>query len=484
MQNTKLFFIAIAGAAVLLASTGWAAVPAPPVNQELGTVDASFNELSEADCRACHPSEDLPDRHHGLYNSVIPNLSIVPYPEYNTPGAAPGQELYSCMSCHSDEFILERDCTVCHNTASPHHQTQLADDGDCVACHGDLVDNRDDNHYIPDYAPSLVTPTRSMGDADQLNSYGNGAGACDYCHDQDVMPPATPVLIRDNQANHHGTNLVDFGSRCNWCHDFGLPFDEQIRVCEDCHGPDSLHNIQADSDNNDLIVVGGELAGYGHVGRDAGPNDSDCWGCHGFAGISSAPETGPIIPMVYNSNSPVIDAGADATVTLSGASFTNVIDNTAYISDAELTAGDGSSVTLKPDAVDGGAMVVTIPGDTAPGNYDLRAVKADVASNPTVISVVPKVTIAETKGGATVTITGSGFGGYLAGSGTSVIGTYTVGKGKNATTRTAEGTIVSWSETKIEADFGSKRPNQVTVTSVFGSETAAVQQPTGRKRSK
>jgi len=47
-----------------------------------------------------------------------------------------------------------------------------------------------------------------------------------------------------------------------------------------------------------------------------------------------------------------------------------------------------------------------------------------------------------------------------------------------------EGTIVSWSDTEIEADFGSKRPDQVTVNSVFGSETAKVQQPTGRKRSK
>ena len=44
--------------------------------------------------------------------------------------------------------------------------------------------------------------------------------------------------------------------------------------CEKCHGPESLHNIQADSPNaNNLgsVVVGGEDAGYGHVGRDAGP---------------------------------------------------------------------------------------------------------------------------------------------------------------------------------------------------------------------
>ena len=138
--------------------------------------------------------------------------------------------------------------------------------------------------------------------------------------------------------------------------------------------------------------MGGELAGYGHVGRDAGPNDSDCWGCHGF-GSASAPDTGPIVPTVYNSNSSVIGAGTDTAVTLTGTSFTNVTNGTEYVANAALTAGDGSSVALTPDAVDLGALVVTIPGDTAPGNYDVRAVKADVASNPAVISVTPKVVI-------------------------------------------------------------------------------------------
>jgi hypothetical protein len=389
------------------------------------------------------------------------------------------------MSCHSDTFILERDCTQCHDTASPHHQTALADAGDCKACHGDLVDNRGDGHYIPTYAPSLVTPTRSQGDADQLNRYGNGAGACNYCHDQDGL--LEPIIL-DNHDLHHGINLVDFGSRCGWCHDFGIPFEEQIRVCEGCHGPDSLHNIQVDSPNLanvGTLVVGGEDAGYGHVGRDAGPNDSDCWGCHGFAGISAvAPGSGPIIPTVYNSNSPVIGAGTDTTVTLTGASFTNVTEGTAYVSDVALTAGDGSSVVLTPDVVDLGTLVVTIPGDTAPGNYDIRAVKADVASNPAVISITPKVVITGTSGGTTVKINGRGFAGHQEGSGTSVTGKVVTGKGKHRTTTTVEAEIVSWSDTAIEADFGSSSPNEVTVTSVFGNATAAVKQRTGRRRSK
>jgi len=219
------------------------------------------------------------------------------------------------------------------------------------------------------------------------------------------------------------------------------------------------------------------------VGRDAGPGDSDCWGCHGF-GTASAPDTGPIIPTVYNSNSPVIGAGTNTTVTLAGASFTNVTEGTEYVSDVALTAGDGSSVTLTPDVVDLGELVVTIPGDTAPGNYDVRAVKADVASNPAVISVTPKVVITKTRGTTTVKINGSGFAGYAEGSGTSVTGKVVTGKGKKRTTTTVEAEIVSWSDTAIEADFGSSRPNEVTVSSVFGNATAAVQQRTGRRRSK
>jgi hypothetical protein len=154
------------------------------------------------------------------------------------------------------------------------------------------------------------------------------------------------------------------------------------------------------------------------------------------------------------------------------------------VSDVALTAGDGSSVTLTPDVVDLGALVVTIPGDTAPGNYDVRAVKADVASNPAVISVTPKVVITRTSGTTTVKINGRGFAGHQEGSGTSVTGKVIKGKGKHRTTTIVEAEIVSWSDTSIEADFGSSRPSEVTVSSVFGDATAVVQQRPRRRRSK
>jgi hypothetical protein len=192
--------------------------------------------------------------------------------------------------------------------------------------------------------------------------------------------------------------------------------------------------------------------------------------------MAFAPGSGPITPTVSGADRIVIDAGTDTTVVLTGSSFTNVTGGTRYTSDVILTGAGGSSVTLTPDSIDEGELAVTIPADTAPGNYDVRAVKADVASNPAVISITPQVIIADATGKRTVTITGSGFGGYAAGSGTSVTGTKTAAKDKKKTTKTVEATIISWSNATIEAEFGS-RPKEVTVNSVFGSATSEVGKP-------
>ena len=270
MQIRLVVPVVIAGMALFLASTGRADVPAPPVNQTIGRTDVLIGELTEADCRVCHDS-GLPDRHHLLYGQPITVGSLVPYPDADGDGVP--DPIYGCLNCHDQNFTVVRDCTACHVGDSPHHMTSDALGRDCVACHGDLVDNFDDDHYIPTYAPSLVTPNPSGGNGLPPNSRGTLAGGCNYCHDDDGL---MPQVIRANSSLHHGTGLAN----CSWCHDFSLPFEEEIRKCEECHGPDSLHNIQANSPdeaNIDTIVVGGEEAGYGHVGRDAGAGDSDCW---------------------------------------------------------------------------------------------------------------------------------------------------------------------------------------------------------------
>ncbi|MHB8864920.1 MAG: hypothetical protein ACYC6N_21135 [Pirellulaceae bacterium] len=462
MHAKSVLFAIIASLSWYVANTGRADVPAPPVNQMIGMPDTLFGELTEADCRACHDSS-IQDRHHLLYGRPTPPGSLAPNPDADGNGIP--DTTYACLSCHDASFTPVRDCIVCH-TSNAHHRTPAAIGNDCVSCHGDVVDNIHDGHYIPTYAPSQATPSSRRGDGLPLNSRREGAGACDYCHDDDGL--AVP-LIRNTAELHHATSYaVDGSLDCLLCHDMYNPLS--IRVCEGCHGPDSLHNIQADSPQASslgTIVVGGEDAGYGHVGRDFGPGDSDCWGCHGFS-MASAPRSGPIIPTVYSSNVASMRAGSNATITLKGASFTNTLGTTLYESDVALTAADGSAVVLTPDIIlDAGTLVVTIPGHAAPGNYNLQAVKGEFASNPAVISILPTVTITSALANGSVTITGSGFGGYGQGSGTTVTGNVLSGRVRGTRKKTVQGTIISWSETKIVARFR-ETPQTVTVHSVFG----------------
>jgi len=471
----------IAGIVLFFVSVGWADVPAPPVNQTLGMVDVLMRDRTEASCRSCHDS-GLPSRHHLLYGAAMASAGEgYPYvgfwgrrtaasnPDFDGDGVV--DSAYTCLTCHGDTFTVERNCTTCH-TQSPHHTTADAVARHCTECHGSIVDDYDDNHYIPGYEPSDVTPFPSATLA-RPNQGSNGEGSCDFCHDSDGLP--TPV-IQKNWMLHHETYLdLQPTFSCSWCHNMSLPDNTRIRTCEECHGPDSLHNIQADSPNDDNpgdVVIGGEDAGYGHTGRDAGPGDSDCWGCHAFPIATSAPVSGPVVPTVYNTGGAVVQAGTDTVVELVGAAFTNMAGKTLFESDAVLCAPDGSSVTLTPSAIDQGSLTVTIPANTAPGIYRLQAVKTDsagkpMASNPAVITVVPEVTIGDASSvNGVVTIEGSGFAGYAGGSGTSVTGT--IGSA------TLEATVISWSDTMIRADFGETSVQEVTVNSVFGTDTHEV----------
>ena len=239
---------------------------------------------------------------------------------------------YGCLNCHPQTevggvitFVVERDCLVCHiqvpGEGSVHHLTDVAqgrdsplgdpDVGDCTPCHGTLVDDIGDGHTIPFYAPSLVTPVPSDGIGEPLNSRGNGAGACDYCHDDDGLPTDDRIIWANNDTHHNtGVFRSETGATnqdvCLWCHNFtGLPSEYDIRVCEGCHGYESLHNIAADTDSVPIcfydpanpteceVVVGAEDPGYSHVG-----NDSDCWGCHGNYIPTAASGSGPVTPFI------------------------------------------------------------------------------------------------------------------------------------------------------------------------------------------
>ncbi len=200
----------------------------------------------------------------------------------------------------------------------------------------------EDGHFISEEPPSDTTPKRSGGTGLPLNSEGNGAGACDYCHstgpgnESPGLDTATGIIVFSNKQTHHLTfwgGMGGAGSFCFWCHDFNLPLEEQIRVCENCHGRDVLHNIQVDSDGNGIINPGVELPGYGHIG-----NPDDCWGCHGFSFMSSSapPEFGPIIPQIISANKSVITAGSATVITITGSAFKNSGGETEYTSSSHL----------------------------------------------------------------------------------------------------------------------------------------------------
>jgi hypothetical protein len=457
----------------------------PPVRQEIGIQDSLYNHLVEADCRFCHENPEqfpvldvsVPDRHHLLSDTIIPDPTDAPF---GIPG-----NLYECLSCHEVDdstgviiFIVERDCLVCHiqdpSELTVHHRTDLAQGTlpqgpDCQACHGDIVDNRDDGHFIPSFDPMPETPKRSGGTGLPFNCRSDGAGACNYCHDDGISPEGIPV--ESTMTTHHNTGFGADAAKCDWCHDFALPFEAQIRICENCHGRDSLHNIQADSNGDNVIQPGIELPFYGHIG-----NPDDCWGCHGYGpAAQTAPEAGPVVPIISSVSDSVLIEGADTTVTLSGSAFTNMDESTELSSDVVLTAPDSSSVTLIPDYISQDSITVTIPGSLAKGNYKLKTAKQNKHSNPRVISVIPDVVITDVtcrERRGRLIIRGSGFGEKPEGTHDYI----------NVQVNGETADIISWSDNRIKISIHScSSVDHVTVKALYGTATTGDKPPKPRK---
>ena len=486
-----------------------AAVPAPPVVQQQGIPDGVFNNLSEPVCRSCHNQNPpvglpidptyLPDRHHLKVDTTIPANTDRPNPDPDGDGVI--NTIYECLSCHSliwdpitFTYVLEdnfRNCLNCHdqtNEATVHHLTQLADDQNCQACHGGLINNPLDGHYVPTYQPSLVTPWPSgkpNGDDSIVSSAGTSPGNCNYCHNTaDGLPGApgtnleptwlnTTIPVYQNMETHHGTGLaVTDSTRCTWCHDVNAGAGYAIRQCEACHGVTSLHNITADSNGDGNVMPGQETAGYSHTGAQ-----SDCWGCHGNNGtiLAMAPGAGAAIPGIHSVDYSAIESGTDSTITLAGINFTNYVQNPwtgnydiLVSSVIRLTDEDGNATDYQPTSITADSIEVVIPGTLSPGNYQITAAKGPNSGNPMNLTVTPNVTIdsAEcSRRTKVLTVTGSGFGEYLSAS----------DSGTSVEVRGETGNIVSWSDTEITAEFSSCRRNSTaTVTSVFDSASADV----------
>ena len=472
------------------------------MNSLIQTGECSVNSnicLSNSDCDSgicssnntpCSEDSDCPEAAFGeVCGEICIGETVAKDIDSDNNGV--NDTTYECLNCHTVsivggiiEMIVWRDCNDCHiqipGESSVHHLLSVAqgtnsplgdpDVGDCTPCHGTLIDDIGDGHQIPTYTPSLVTPSPSDGEAEPLNSRGNGAGACDYCHDSGT-DTATGIQVLTNAETHHNTGVfqsetgvVDFAV-CQWCHNMSLPDEYAIRTCEGCHGFESLHNIQVDSDSDTIINVGSELIGYGHIG-----NNDDCWGCHGFL-QANAPGTGPVTPFIGSSDVMSMITGTDTVVTLTGEAFTNLVSGFDFTSSVVLTAADSSSVTLTPNSINSNQLVVTIPGTTAPGNYFLRAVKGSAESNPVVISVKPAVTITDVKcvkRRGRVTIKGSGFG-------EKIEGTDAYMKVK-VNGETAD--IISWNDSRIKiAVSRCSNDDDVTVNALYGSASTGSAAP-------
>ncbi len=465
---------------------GWANVPPPPVNQNLGIPDSTFNNLNKLNCAYCHAPEKLSaedraqigwtfeaptmkdgiiaDRHH---LRVVKGMIMSEHTQ--APFGEPGQP-YECFSCHkieNGEMINNfKNCTNCHTqmeNASVHHVTEQAQALNCKHCHGARVDNPNDGHFIPHgRTPTMVTPRTSNGKGP------NGEGACTFCHNSGV-DEVSGIEVKSNAVNHHSTGIGQVGVSdldCTLCHD-RAGSDWAIRRCENCHGIKSIHSIQTDSNGDGQIIVGKESPYFGHIGNDT----TDCLGCHGgILQIASMGAPGaPVTPELTDLSVFKVIAGSSETITVSGKSLTSVVKTSSGTqtqkSDITLTDSDGKVINLTPESISLSSIDVKIPADLAPGNYYLRAKKVagsmESESNPMNLVILPYITISEvTTSNDMIVIAGSAFGTYMEAS----------DSGLSVAIDGEKCNIDSWEDNKIVAKCN-KQCGSIVVDSIFGNAT-------------
>jgi hypothetical protein len=440
-----------------------ALVPPPPVNQNLGIYDRTFTGFQPTDCLGCHdPTTTDP--------LVVSDVVALRHHMMLDPSSPRYKPQYFCTDCHQPDgtgaMSVTLNCPTCH-TSTPHHKSAPAQARHCAACHGSVINNFDDGHYIPTYKKSIVTPDpncRVWKDAAHTTC---AAGGCRTCH---VASTAVTPNTWNNDQTHHGTGLGQGGAgsknppeQCGWCHNIssvgGVPTPAiDIRTCETCHGPTSLHGIEFQYDTNK-----GNL-GYGHIGADF-----DCWGCHGFfAKYALPPSFGPTIPTFSSISPMVVKAGVATQVTLVGQSFTNTVveqnmtyDPTVVLSVLDAAHTEVASFEIVPDSFTESELKFTIPASVPCGLWNVRIFKArgtalEVKSNdiPVASDCRPVVSSAIVSGTA-LAVTGSNFGssappGRL----------FILHKGPPPAFKECT-TISSWTDTAIAADCPNTAPGDV-----------------------
>lgn len=369
------------------------ALSPPPVEQRMGMYDTLFTTLTETSCRSCHAS-GVDDTHHIL---VGPNTQ------------------YGCLDCHpiqpDGSILVVNDCIQCHDNIfngmtirRPHHETQDALNGHCMTCHGSVVANVDDGHYISTAPPSSMTPDTKYKVINETS--GRKWGGCESCHEQDLN--ASPFIAFNNKTHHRLGNLSGFrnnnNSKCELCHDFhnATYGPDSIRYCERCHSYESLHNIQYDYPNTT------QESGYGHLG----PND--CQGCHAsYVAGNLAPGADYIVPTIKFLSTNKVLEGQSTTLRISGDDFITTVDGVTKLSDVIVVSNSSNSYRLTPINMSEHELIVTIPPLNR-GLFMLYAIKNGTfeSNRKPVVSAPAVIITSATKVSSDILINGSGFGKY------------------------------------------------------------------------
>ncbi|MCF6253978.1 MAG: hypothetical protein L3J38_04440, partial [Thiomicrorhabdus sp.] len=247
-----------------MSSMASAAIPPPPVNQNLGIPDTSFSNFSADLCKACHwaSARDLeplsgapvkegynPNRHHLAVGTEIDGKPEFP-PFRDSDGDGENDTHFNCLNCHeinvggfdiASATLLDvitpnyRNCLNCHSRdvgpLTVHHATDLAQTGFCFRCHGGLVRGIDvDTHKgkkpdpdnmgetvpveIPSYPTSMITPWRSNKpnrDFSIESSAGTNPGNCNFCHNtaEGTGGPGAGLISGDTGGTMQVVNLPD-----------------------------------------------------------------------------------------------------------------------------------------------------------------------------------------------------------------------------------------------------------------------------------
>lgn len=284
--------VALAGAQCEVTRPWYPAMDYVP--QNVGIYDTYYQNFKESDCRYCHGASTA-DRHHMTWPAMRRQCSV----------------------CHPDPLQIppERDCKICHIDGgiaggAPHHKTQLANSGECTACHNPNLLVELNKGYVPSYEPSEITPTpyacenchwpsgAAPHQAPLLADWNSWTGWPVPSHWPDGL--AVPAAIEANgplsagwgpylnpakaymptDGTHHEINGQVY-TKCYFCHadDYGEPVTQSpcnrynIRYCENCHDVYTLHGISEHVTGNNIYRVNG--AANKTVSRDA-----KCAACH------------------------------------------------------------------------------------------------------------------------------------------------------------------------------------------------------------